>query len=214
MPLPAWRWRRRSTSFHSAPPVICTPGTGTRHLLASDPRPGLPRQDVVAYLSVFDPATSTPAALKTITPRRARTACAPRREAPDREAVPAPGTAEAANPEEEKTAALRPNPHLAFTNWDRPQPRVMRAVPPFRSRRQPPPRAASTNALLRLRLPVKLLDEYMAAEEQKWVKILQILLPRFPGKDTALFVFQRGEKAPKAQEAVDMRGLNEATGGG
>ncbi|RYP37575.1 hypothetical protein DL767_002883 [Monosporascus sp. MG133] len=41
------------------------------------------------------------------------------------------------------------------------------------------------------------MDEYMAAEEKEWVKVVQIPLPSFPGKDEALFVFQRGDRAPK-----------------
>ena len=41
------------------------------------------------------------------------------------------------------------------------------------------------------------MDEYMAAEEPTWTKVVQIPLPSFPGKDEALFVFQRGDRAPK-----------------
>jgi hypothetical protein len=29
-----------------------------------------------------------------------------------------------------------------------------------------------------------------------WVKVVQIPLPSFPGKDEALYVFQRGARAP------------------
>lgn len=41
------------------------------------------------------------------------------------------------------------------------------------------------------------MDEYMAAEEPEWVKVVQVSLPSFPGKDDALFVFQRGARAAK-----------------
>ncbi|KHN94256.1 uncharacterized protein MAM_07892 [Metarhizium album ARSEF 1941] len=44
------------------------------------------------------------------------------------------------------------------------------------------------------------MDEYMARERKDWVKVVQIALPSFAGKDEALFVFQRGGRAPKAVE--------------
>ncbi|KAI1379689.1 hypothetical protein F4677DRAFT_441896 [Hypoxylon crocopeplum] len=42
------------------------------------------------------------------------------------------------------------------------------------------------------------MDEYMAKERSAdgWVKVVQVALPSFPGKDEALFVFQRGPRAP------------------
>jgi hypothetical protein len=40
------------------------------------------------------------------------------------------------------------------------------------------------------------MDEYMAQEQKQWTKVVQIPLPSFPGKDEALYVFQRGERAP------------------
>lgn len=40
------------------------------------------------------------------------------------------------------------------------------------------------------------MDQYMAKEQQAWVKVAQIPLPSFAGKDEALFVFQRGPRAP------------------
>jgi hypothetical protein len=43
------------------------------------------------------------------------------------------------------------------------------------------------------------MDEYMASEEPEWTKVVQIPLPSFAGKDEALFVFQRGERAPKSE---------------
>ncbi|KAH8908075.1 hypothetical protein BR93DRAFT_967925 [Coniochaeta sp. PMI_546] len=42
--------------------------------------------------------------------------------------------------------------------------------------------------------------EYMEKEQRDWVKIVQIPLPSFAGKDEALFVFQRGERAPQQTE--------------
>jgi hypothetical protein len=42
------------------------------------------------------------------------------------------------------------------------------------------------------------MDEYMAREHPEWTKVVQVPLPSFPGKDEALFVFQRGDRAPKA----------------
>ncbi|KAK9776370.1 hypothetical protein SCAR479_06982 [Seiridium cardinale] len=41
------------------------------------------------------------------------------------------------------------------------------------------------------------MDEYMEREEPEWTKVVQIPLPSFPGKDEALFVFQRGNRAPE-----------------
>ncbi|KAI4866357.1 hypothetical protein F4820DRAFT_261882 [Hypoxylon rubiginosum] len=46
------------------------------------------------------------------------------------------------------------------------------------------------------------MDEYVerehggGEEEGGWVKVVQVALPSFPGKDEALFVFQRGPRAP------------------
>ncbi|KAH7037373.1 uncharacterized protein B0I36DRAFT_359081 [Microdochium trichocladiopsis] len=46
------------------------------------------------------------------------------------------------------------------------------------------------------------MDEYMAREHgSEWTKVVQIPLPSFPGKDEAMFVFQRGQRAPPAVEA-------------
>jgi hypothetical protein len=44
--------------------------------------------------------------------------------------------------------------------------------------------------------------EYMEREHPDWVKVVQIPLPSFAGKDEALFIFQRGERAPSKQEAT------------
>lgn len=41
------------------------------------------------------------------------------------------------------------------------------------------------------------MDEFMEREHPQWTKVVQIPLPSFPGKDEALFVFQRGDRAPK-----------------
>ena len=40
------------------------------------------------------------------------------------------------------------------------------------------------------------MDEYMSKEQKEWTKVVQIPLPSFAGKDEALFVFQRGSRAP------------------
>lgn len=41
------------------------------------------------------------------------------------------------------------------------------------------------------------MDEFMAREHgREWVKVAQVPLPSFPGKDEALYVFQRGSRAP------------------
>lgn len=45
------------------------------------------------------------------------------------------------------------------------------------------------------------MDEYMEREEPEWIKVVQIPLPSFPGKDEALFVFQRGDRAPPKAES-------------
>ncbi|KAI0019707.1 hypothetical protein F4780DRAFT_792992 [Xylariomycetidae sp. FL0641] len=44
------------------------------------------------------------------------------------------------------------------------------------------------------------MDAWMAREHgDEWTKVVQVALPSFPGKDEALFVFQRGDRAPKAE---------------
>ena len=45
----------------------------------------------------------------------------------------------------------------------------------------------------------KTMDEYMEKEQSGWVKAVQIPLPSFAGKDEALYVFQRGDRAPDKQ---------------
>ncbi|KAK2608451.1 hypothetical protein QQS21_003020 [Conoideocrella luteorostrata] len=40
------------------------------------------------------------------------------------------------------------------------------------------------------------MDQYMEKERKKWTKVVQIPLPSFAGKDEALYVFQRGKRAP------------------
>jgi len=45
--------------------------------------------------------------------------------------------------------------------------------------------------------PDMTMDEFMAREYgDEWVKVVQVPLPSFPAKDEALFVFQRGPRAP------------------
>ncbi|KAI8958608.1 hypothetical protein F5Y11DRAFT_33209 [Daldinia sp. FL1419] len=50
------------------------------------------------------------------------------------------------------------------------------------------------------------MDEYMERERagEGWVKVVQIALPSFPGKDEALFVFQRGTRAPTGPSNADV----------
>ena len=45
------------------------------------------------------------------------------------------------------------------------------------------------------------MDEFMEQEHKEWVKIVQVPLPSFPGKDEALYIFQRGDRAPAKEEA-------------
>ncbi|KAI1343425.1 hypothetical protein F5Y15DRAFT_370023 [Xylariaceae sp. FL0016] len=47
--------------------------------------------------------------------------------------------------------------------------------------------------------PRESMDEYMAREYPagEWVKVVQAPLPSFPGKDDTLFIFQRGDRAPR-----------------
>jgi hypothetical protein len=40
-------------------------------------------------------------------------------------------------------------------------------------------------------------DEYMEREQPGWTKVVQVPLPSFAGKDEALYVYQRGERAAK-----------------
>ncbi|KAI0838263.1 hypothetical protein F5Y06DRAFT_53674 [Hypoxylon sp. FL0890] len=49
------------------------------------------------------------------------------------------------------------------------------------------------------------MDEYMERERsgEGWVKVVQVALPSFPGKDEALFVFQRGARAPAREGDKD-----------
>ena len=44
------------------------------------------------------------------------------------------------------------------------------------------------------------MDDYMAKEHKDWTKTVQIPLPSFAGKDEALYVFQRGSRAPPEGE--------------
>ncbi|KAI1466587.1 uncharacterized protein F4812DRAFT_434801 [Daldinia caldariorum] len=48
------------------------------------------------------------------------------------------------------------------------------------------------------------MDEYVERERagEGWVKVVQIALPSFPGKDEALFVFQRGARAPHTSSCI------------
>ncbi|KAI0431969.1 hypothetical protein F5Y09DRAFT_303093 [Xylaria sp. FL1042] len=44
------------------------------------------------------------------------------------------------------------------------------------------------------------MDEFMAREHgDEWVKVVQVALPSFPGKDEALYVFQRGSRVPSSR---------------
>ncbi|PHH85716.1 hypothetical protein CDD83_40 [Cordyceps sp. RAO-2017] len=45
------------------------------------------------------------------------------------------------------------------------------------------------------------MDRYMADEKPEWTRVVQIALPSFAGKDEALFVYQRGDRAPPADKA-------------
>ncbi|KAI1748663.1 hypothetical protein F4782DRAFT_348488 [Xylaria castorea] len=46
------------------------------------------------------------------------------------------------------------------------------------------------------------MDEFIAREHgHEWVKVVQVPLPSFPGKDEALYVFQRGLRAPFRAQA-------------
>ncbi|KAI1212692.1 uncharacterized protein F4807DRAFT_346187 [Annulohypoxylon truncatum] len=52
------------------------------------------------------------------------------------------------------------------------------------------------------------MDEYMEREQtgNGWVKVVQVALPSFPGKDEALFVFQRGTRAPQDVSSKEVGG--------
>lgn len=52
----------------------------------------------------------------------------------------------------------------------------------------------------------RVMDEFMAQEAPEWVKVAQVPLPSFPGKDEALFVFQRGARAPPKDEGASASG--------
>ncbi|CAN8100771.1 unnamed protein product [Discula destructiva] len=40
-------------------------------------------------------------------------------------------------------------------------------------------------------------DEYMEREQPEWTKVVQMPIPSFAGKDEALFIYQRGDRAAK-----------------
>lgn len=44
-------------------------------------------------------------------------------------------------------------------------------------------------------------DVYMAREQPAWTKVVQIPLPSFAGKDEALYVYQRGDRAARLADA-------------
>lgn len=44
------------------------------------------------------------------------------------------------------------------------------------------------------------MDQYMEREHKEWTRVVQIPLPSFAGKDEALYVFQRGERAPPREQ--------------
>ncbi|KAI3320828.1 hypothetical protein HD806DRAFT_218762 [Xylariaceae sp. AK1471] len=50
------------------------------------------------------------------------------------------------------------------------------------------------------------MDEFMTREHgDEWVKVVQVPLPSFPGKDEALYVFQRGSRVPpRAENEADV----------
>ncbi|KAI0169781.1 hypothetical protein GGR52DRAFT_573837 [Hypoxylon sp. FL1284] len=50
------------------------------------------------------------------------------------------------------------------------------------------------------------MDEFVERERADWVKVVQVALPSFPGKDEALFVFQRGPRAPAGDDAAAAAG--------
>ncbi|KAI1401492.1 hypothetical protein F4819DRAFT_326682 [Hypoxylon fuscum] len=56
------------------------------------------------------------------------------------------------------------------------------------------------------------MDEYMERERahEGWVKVVQIALPSFPGKDEALFVFQRGSRAPAKDTSATVSNVNDS----
>jgi hypothetical protein len=41
------------------------------------------------------------------------------------------------------------------------------------------------------------MDQFMRKEHPEWTKVVQIPLPSFAGKDEALFIFQKGSRAPQ-----------------
>jgi hypothetical protein len=46
------------------------------------------------------------------------------------------------------------------------------------------------------------MDEYMDKEHKEWVKVVQAPLPSFAGKDETLYIFQRGDQAPRKEEEI------------
>ncbi|GAW21285.1 hypothetical protein ANO14919_108040 [Xylariales sp. No.14919] len=53
------------------------------------------------------------------------------------------------------------------------------------------------------------MDEFMAREHgDEWVKVVQVPLPSFPGKDEALYVFQRGSRGPSPHVDKQTGALN------
>lgn len=52
-------------------------------------------------------------------------------------------------------------------------------------------------------------DEYMEREQPSWTKVVQIPVPSFAGKDEALFIYQRGDRAAKLAGAAAATGAGE-----
>jgi hypothetical protein len=50
------------------------------------------------------------------------------------------------------------------------------------------------------------MDAYMAREQPVWTRVAQIPLPAFAGKDEAMYVFQRGQRAPKGDSGKGREG--------
>jgi hypothetical protein len=46
------------------------------------------------------------------------------------------------------------------------------------------------------------MDQYMEREQKQWTKVVQLPLPSFAGKDEALYIFQRGDRAPRETQAM------------
>lgn len=56
------------------------------------------------------------------------------------------------------------------------------------------------------------MDQYMARERPEWTPVMQIPLPSFAGKDEAMYIYQRGKRAPPPVPEVGEAAVEDVNG--